>query len=602
MRLVEEGQDPSRIWAVTFTRNAAKELHNDLKGPEISGGDHIRVGTLHAYCFGLLMKHEALTGRTTRIVTDTLSRDPQFEYDMVVRDLIDENPEFNSGKGCSDRIKTIGKGWIERKPYMSDDPVDQLLEKHLNEWLGFHGAMLMDELVPEALRLLRSGQIPDALDAFDHVIVDEYQDLNKAEQEIIDLVSKNGSLAIVGDVNQSIYSFRKAHWQGMETFKEKYPSTHDVPLVLCRRNPKRVVKMANDLIANNCQTNAPPKLQPESEKPDGVIHAIRWNTVNEEVEGIAKYVKHLTDNHTCEPNEILIMVPRKKLGDRLLRALNMQSISVNFEQDALAKDVAQRALALLTLLSYGDDSVALRWWLDYDSPEYIGNQYQKLREYCEVHGKPSRSVLEGMVKGSIDLPSASSLVEPFVRLVGETDRLSKLDLRDLIDELLPEGNDDCAVLRDSAKRALVDNTDIRQMYQSVMEDINQPANLDNDSVRVMTMHKAKGLTSEVAIMAGCCNGMNPYIKEWVTEEQQIIDMREPRRLFYVAITRCTKILVFSCFATADKDEYCDLSMSSGKWDENRQRYNIAPSPFIDELGSAAPSMVEGTEWQAAQCK
>ena len=600
MRLVEQGQKPLRIWAVTFTRNAADSLVNDLKGIEKPGDAPIHVSTLHAYCFGLLMNHVAHTGRTPRIVTATSSKAPSFEHDMLVRDLINENPEFNDGMACSKRIEALEAIWVKNKSSVYDDPVNELLEKRLNAWLDFHKAILLNELVPEALRLLRSGRASSTLTAFDHVIVDEYQDLNEAEQEIIDIVSENGSLAIVGDINQSIYSFRHAHWEGMDKFQEKHPDTCDVPLTLCWRNPTRVVKMANELIAHNRQPNAPPSLQPNPENPDGKIHAIRWNTITEEIEGIAKYVKHLTDNHICDPKDILIMVPRTKLGSDIQSVMNEQNIPVRFQPDALATYMAQRALALFTLLGDNEDRVALRWWLGQGDPE--NDSYQKLREYCESHNKSPWSVLEGMMHDGIELPSALSLLAQFGNLVEEIDRLSKLSLHDLVDDLLPDDNEDCAVLRDSAKLALVGSKNVRQVYQTITENIHQPKDPDCSSVRVMTMHKAKGLTSKVAIVAGCCDGLIPYQKNWIAEDLRIVEMREPRRLFYVAITRCKETLVLSYSGTADKAECDNLTMSPGAWDENKQRYIISPSPFIDELGSAAPPTIEGAEWQSAQYK
>src|SRR5215471_283977 len=78
----------------------------------------------------------------------------------------------------------------------------------LINWLRFHRALLIGELVPEALRYLRNNPGCDARSAFDHVIVDEYQDLNRAEQDLIRLLATNGRNAVVGDVDQSIYSFR----------------------------------------------------------------------------------------------------------------------------------------------------------------------------------------------------------------------------------------------------------------------------------------------------------------------------------------------------------------------------------------------------------
>ena len=601
-RLIEQNQDPSRIWAVTFTRNAADSLSKDIASLKIAGCERIRICTLHAYCFSLLRNHVTHTGRTPRIVTNTSSKSQSFEHGVLIRDLIYENPEFNEGVRCASRIRKLEAGWANMNLDMADDPINMLLENRLRMWLDFHNAMLMNELIPEALRFLRSDQASDALITFDHVIVDEYQDLNEAEQEIVNLVSENGSLAIVGDVNQSIYSFRQAHWQGMEKFQDKYHDTYDVHLVLCWRNPKRVVKMANSLIANNYLPNMPPILKPRSENPDGEIHIVRWSTIDEEAEGIAKYIKHLTDNRDCKFKDILIMVPRTVLGQNIQRIMNEQNIPVNFGQDALAKCAAQRAFTLLTLLNDSDDRVALRWWLGQNGSEHLNGSYQKLRTYCETSGKSPWTALEDMMYDRIDLPDALPLLAPFKNLVEEITRLSNMSLRDLVDDLLPEVNDDCAVLRDIAERALGDKSSIRQVCQAVTADIHQSKDSDSNSVRIMTMHKAKGLTSKVVIVACCCDELIPAKFNGLTNEQRTAEIFEQRRLFYVAITRCKEILALSYFSTVNKDEHSNLYMSSGEWDQNMQRFNVAPSQLIDELGPAAPTVIEGTEWLAAEYK
>ena len=78
---------------------------------------------------------------------------------MLISDLINENPGFGDKKRCSERIDEFEAGWMEMESDMLDDPVNQSLEKCLDAWLDFHKAMLMGELVPEALYLLRSDQI-----------------------------------------------------------------------------------------------------------------------------------------------------------------------------------------------------------------------------------------------------------------------------------------------------------------------------------------------------------------------------------------------------------------------------------------------------------
>ncbi len=599
-RLVEEGQDPFRIWAVTFTRNAARELADDLADSEIAGGQNIRVSTLHSYCYGLLRNQDIGTDRASRLIMAILPSKPlNFEYGMLISDLINENPEFGDKKRCSGRIEEFEAGWAEMESDMLDDPVNQSLEKRLYAWLDFHKAMLMGELVPEALRLLRSGKAPDAPVAFDHVIVDEYQDLNKAEQEIINLVSEKGSLAIVGDGNQSIYGFRHAHPKGIEDFRHRHSDTHDVSLTECQRSPIRVVEMANNLIAHNYSSDTLPGLRPKPDNPDGEVRVVRWNDMDEEAEGMAKYVKHLTNNCDYKPEDILIMVPRKILGSKIHDAVNNQGVPVyNFDQGALAGSAAQRAFALLTLLSDDKDKVMLRWWLGHDSLGYLSGPYQKLREYCKANDRHPRSVLEDMVDGRVDLPDALPLLAPFESLVRETDYLSTLSLRDMVDVLFPAGNMDCAVLRSIAERALAVSADMRHMYERVLEDIIQPEDPSCDSVRVMTMHKTKGLTSKVVIVAGCCDGLIPFRDKKLAYNGRIAKMRESRRLFYVAATRCKETLVLSYFGSVNESERSTLYPIIAL-DQGKPRQRVMPSPFIGELGSAPPT-IDGAAWQAAK--
>ena len=100
----------------------------------------------------------------------------------------------------------------------------------------------------------------------------------------------------MGDGNQSIYSFRHAHPKGIEDFRHRHSDTHDVSLTECQRSPIRVVEMANNLIALNYSSDTPSGLRPKPDNPDGEVHVVRWNGTDEEAEGIAKYVKYLTNN------------------------------------------------------------------------------------------------------------------------------------------------------------------------------------------------------------------------------------------------------------------------------------------------------------------
>jgi superfamily I DNA/RNA helicase len=162
-----------------------------------------------------------------------------------------------------------------------------------------------DQIHQEKL-YLRNNHGCEARAAYDHVIVDEYQDLNRAEQDLIQLLSGNRAIALVGDVDQSIYHFRHANPDGIRTYDARYPGTHDEVLNECRRCPTRVVAIANHLISHNHPGLLEPRLQPRPGNAAGEIHLIQWGSVEEEAAGLAQYVCTLVERGVS-PGDILIL-------------------------------------------------------------------------------------------------------------------------------------------------------------------------------------------------------------------------------------------------------------------------------------------------------
>ena len=318
-RLLEAGQEPSRVLAVTFTRNAAASLVKDLHALGIGNCERVRVGTLHAFCFGLLSRQDVFDylGRVPRpLVTFAKSGILQFEGGVMLDDLISAGA-FGPKRDCTRRIRAFEAAWARLQsevPGWPQDPIDRQFQTALISWLRFHRAMLIGELVPEALRFLRNNPEAYARSAFDHVIVDEYQDLNKAEQDLIDLLAGRGATAIVGDVDQSIYRFRHANPEGIETFQQQHPTTHDETLDECRRCPTHVVSIADHLIRHNHPGTAVPRLQPKMSNPDGEVHIVQWSGIAEEAQGLAAFVRTFVGDGSYTPGDFLILTPRRLLG------------------------------------------------------------------------------------------------------------------------------------------------------------------------------------------------------------------------------------------------------------------------------------------------
>jgi len=208
-RLLEEGENPARILVVTFTRTAAADLKRQLEEVGAPGADLVVASTLHRLCFHILLKQHVLqaTQRVPRTLFD-------FETDYLLADL---GPQFGGKRERERRLNAYEAAWARLQHdeigFVVSD-VDREFGESLERWLRFHGAMLVGELVPITLRFFRETPETPEKFAFDHVLVDEYQDLNRADQTIIEMIASEATLTVVGDDNQSIYGFRYAHPEG----------------------------------------------------------------------------------------------------------------------------------------------------------------------------------------------------------------------------------------------------------------------------------------------------------------------------------------------------------------------------------------------------
>lgn len=199
-RLLEEGESPGTTLAVTFTRTAARDLNRDLHQLDIEGCDLIRACTLHSLCFSILGRHEVfrVMERHTRTLLeheeDYLLSDLSVRLGQKIGILREQLHAFTSAWA---RLLHEEPGWPHREE-------DRKFDGEMIAWLRFHKAMLVGELIPLTIRYLRSNPTCPERSQYKHIIVDEYQDLNRAEQELVKLLSEydlpaNRTLTVAGE-------------------------------------------------------------------------------------------------------------------------------------------------------------------------------------------------------------------------------------------------------------------------------------------------------------------------------------------------------------------------------------------------------------------
>ena len=595
-RLLQEGSNPDKILVCTFARMAADDLRKELSALNVAGVDTVHAGTLHSYCFRLLRQSEVLdtTGRIARPLL-------KFEERFLLKDL---SLEISEGiRRLGRRLDTCNAAWACRQ---SDEPgwpagaKDKKFQVALNRWLKFHEAILIGELVPEALRYLSLNPVSPHREKFEHVLIDEYQDLNKAEQVLLDLLAENGQLIVIGDEDQSIYSFKFAHPEGIANFDKSHPGTRDFKLDECRRCPRRVVELANSLICNN-ERHESRTLKARPINPEGEVLVLQWEDMEKEAQGIAKIIHDRVQNKKIKLREVLVLSPRRQFGDLVRDHLRTSGIPAQsfFREKVLERsNDAQQAFTLLALMANSDDRVALRCWCGLGSNSLRKRSWKRLWDHCNNSGDTPRMALERLISGELSIRYAHHLVKPYLDLQGRLKELENVHGQALVDAIFPSDSDKnwARPFRDLASNIQEDEFNAQKLREFLRVSIS-PSELptDVDYIRVMSLYRSKGLTAKLVVVVGCIEGLIPRLpSEEKTPEEQRRILEEERRLFYVAITRCTQSLILSSAARLPRDLAHQLraNILGNNW----TTVPAHTSSFLSDLRPTLPSCVSGSEF------
>jgi DNA helicase II / ATP-dependent DNA helicase PcrA len=607
-RLIEvDGVDPERILAVTFTRTAARALERELQNMGVPGCENIAAGTVHAFCFGLLLRNDvfAFLERVPRgLITFNNKGVSGFEVKPLLADL-QPLGHFGARREMTRRIRAFEADWARmqhQQPGWPIDPVDQQFHLALSEWLRFHRGMLIGELVPEALRYLRNNPASPALQRYDHIVVDEYQDLNRAEQELIDVVAAGKQLSIVGDVDQSIYRFRYAHPEGITDFGNRHQNVEDHALAECRRCRELIVTVSDNVIRGNYPPGANHRLVPLQPQPGpATVRVVQWPTLDAEADGIATFIRHLVTNRGFTAGDILVLSPRRLIANEIKRRLAVPGFRItahSFYNDKLLEpEEAQVAITTLQLLSDPEDRVAMRYWLGHGSGSWRRGQYATLRNYCEQHNQSTASVLGQVAGGQIQLAGINQLTARFQELHVELARLTQLTVPDLFNDLFAPGSNWAEPIRELVTGKVDAVEDAGGLLDLLRTEITQPEMpAEGDFVRIMSLHKSKGLTSRVTIIVGCIHGLIPFIDADMDPADQPAHLQEQRRLFYVALTRAREVLVVSSVTSVPRALAYPIGAQIRGGNANNA--NTIACRFLHELGPQAPAALRGANWAA----
>ena len=618
IRLLETGINPEKMLAITFTRTAAGDLRNEITSIGIKGCEKVTARTVHSHALIILHRSETKTIvlREPRMVID-------HEIAPALRDI--EFPPETSIPERKKMLETYLSAWANKQadePGLPKSEIEEEFSNKITEWLKYHNGMLVGEVIPIALRYLQKNPASPEIGRYDVILVDEYQDLNRAEQEFIKLITGNKSIVIVGDDDQSIYGFKNAHPDGIREIGNLYGEYDDILFNEIRRCPQKITQLASNLISkNNNRTLG--KLTPFEKNQEGDINILQWSDNSQEIEGIVKIIKHEIDNKLIKPKDVLILAPRRLFGYTIKDKLILNGIPAEsyFREDIITNKDVQRAYSLLYLLAFPEDKIALRYLVGYKISDYRLKQYKILKDYVDTNRITFRQVLDSLLSGNIKISSVKGIIDEYRKILNDIAVLKRrlLDEPENIFEYFYKGdekdddfNEIISLFQEILSNNPRDDTDdeeynfnwIKKIISKLAENIALPDNpVELDHVRIMSLHSSKGLSAKFVIMISMIDELIPFVPKDTTNELKEI-LEEQRRLFYVAMTRCKSSeteypgrLIISSFVWINGIEASRVGI---KANPKRQKQTQA-TRFLDDFGNLRPKTLLGSDFLSKMC-
>jgi DNA helicase-2/ATP-dependent DNA helicase PcrA len=597
--LIESGVDPSKVLLLTFTNKAAREmLHRvEMLVPTRGGaGGGVWGGTFHHIGNRILRRHALLVGYQPNY--SILDReDSKKLMNSCLSDLKIHPGTSRFPKGevveslwglAVNTRKPVEEIVLERYPYFHGfmDDIQAVIERYRRRKRELN-AMDFDDLLFQWEALLRGH--PEVRqryhDQFQHILVDEYQDTNRLQADVLDLLAqKHRNLMVVGDDSQSIYSFRGANFANILTFPERYPGAKIFKLEINYRSTPEILHLANTSIIHN-RRQFPKELQtirPAGSRPflvpvQGIMEQAAFVAQKlEEINQRGVPLAHMAVLYRAHYHsmELQMELSRRRIPYDIRSGLRF------FEQ-AHIKDVS----AYLKIISNPLDELAWK---------------RVLPLYPKIGKSTAHKVWQMVLSGSLnpqtsmETPEALQKIPARVRENWRSFCRTLSILRDLekasgpgamIERILREGYE--AYLQSKYPDPDFRMDDLQQLaafayrYSSCEDFLSELALLtspeedsvplregdENGTVTLSSVHQAKGLEWTVVFIIGLADGRFPSVRSLMESGGE--GEEEERRLFYVAITRARDEL-FLCYPRFAPDR-------------GRREMIQRPSRFLAEL-------------------
>jgi len=590
----ELGVRPPQILAVTFTNKAAAEMLqrvDQLIPP--TGGYRPWIGTFHSTSLKMLRRYADRIGFTKSFAVYDTS-DQLTLIRRCMREL-NVNDDAFPPRSVLTRISHAKNELINPVEYEKTNldffgarvaEIYRLYQKRLREY----DAMDFDDLIGNYVLLLEQHEdVRNELhDRFQHLLIDEYQDTNKAQYVLVKLLAgKAGNIVAVGDEDQSIYRFRGADINNILNFEKDFPGAQIIKLEQNYRSTGNILDAATGVVSNNIARKGK-TLFTHGGKGDPV-RVVTCSNDREEAQFVLEKISSLRGKFKLTDFAVLFRTnaQSRPFEEELLRANLPYSVvgGVKFYERAEIKDI----LSFIRLAIRPHDTPSIERVINVPSRGIGDTTVATLTEQAAAQNVSLWTVIEGDLAF---LPArAAKAVREFREIVHDLQRASTNPIPDLVDYVL---------LRTGYRRMLQESRDLQdesrlenldelinsareymeQSPQAVLADWLDSLTLMSDldkyesqkGVTLMTLHAAKGLEFKVVFLVGMEEGILPHSQSL----ERTDDLEEERRLCYVGMTRARELLF--CMHAYERRVH-------GRFREQ------SPSPFLTEIPEEAREQV-----------
>jgi DNA helicase-2/ATP-dependent DNA helicase PcrA len=594
--MIEQGVQPWNILALTFTNKAAGEMQEriaTLVGEEKAR--RIWAGTFHSIFARILRREAESIGFSPAFsiydADDSLSIIKQIMAALGISQQ-QYNPAAVRAAVSSAKNKMLSWQEYGREARSLFEKQVGIVYKDYEKKLSKNNAMDFDDLLLNMIRLLRNnpGTLERYQDQFRYILIDEYQDTNKAQYEIVNLLAKKyRNLCVVGDDAQSIYRWRGADIRNILDFERDYPDATIARLEQNYRSTKTILEAANDVINRNAR-----QIKKElwtSNDGGAKIQILRARDDREEAESIARIIKTACARDERKLEDFAVLYRTNAQSQALedaLRRENLPYLIVGGVSFYKRKEVKDALAYLRAVVNPADDESVAR--IVNEPPRGLGKTsidhcrvfaesencslLEAFRRADEIEGLQKRA--QAAARGFAEIVERARILQRDARadevakMLFESAGLLRMYEQDGTEESLDRWNNIQRVLSHLAEycerlAAEGETASLERYLQEIalISDIDEMKS-GGKHVTLMTIHAAKGLEFPVVLIAGMERGLFPGARAEQTQDE----LEEERRLFYVGITRAQNLLY--------------LTHAEKRYRFGELTYPL-PSPFLSEI-------------------